>query len=511
MSCKNYQWEVIAHDYHSPLFRNQIWTRSLFRQAELLEIPRAVAGFAADGVRVEYLTDISTWGRAHEALRALAEGDVRFLRSLIERTEIYCQDMVAWGEKFLPPASLNDASPAELCQWLDEFTTRQETAYALGIAPVILDFSGFSFVESNLEKVLRAKAPPEKYQEYYQVFTAPPAASFSQDQETALLELLKSFYHRSGFRQRVLDSSWIELRQSEPEFAARLQAHAAAWGWVYYVYAGPAFSPEQFLEFVRGHLKRNVSPEQALAAAAASFRVANENKARLNELLRPTGFEQEIFDLAGLVVWSKPRRKDYQSRFYWQGEFLLKEIGRRLALTLAQVRAAPFPMLRAALLDGSEVDAHIINEIIKFHLCLPNDDGTLAIFYGEEARAMNRKINRPIENQDYARLSELRGTTACPGTASGTVRIINTISDIAKMRDGDILISSATTPSIITALRRAAAIVTDEGGLTCHAAIVSRELNIPSIVGTKIATKVFADGDRAEVDATLAIIKRLNS
>lgn len=77
------------------------------------------------------------------------------------------------------------------------------------------------------------------------------------------------------------------------------------------------------------------------------------------------------------------------------------------------------------------------------------------------------------------------------------------------MKDGDVLISTATTPSIVSAMKKAAAIVTDEGGLTCHAAIVSRELKIPCIIGTKIATKVFKDGDRVEVDATKGIVRKL--
>ena len=77
------------------------------------------------------------------------------------------------------------------------------------------------------------------------------------------------------------------------------------------------------------------------------------------------------------------------------------------------------------------------------------------------------------------------------------------------MKKGDILVSIATDPDIVFAMKKAAAIVTEQGGVTSHAAIVSRELNIPCVIGTKIATKVFKDGDRVEVDATKGIIKRI--
>ena len=75
------------------------------------------------------------------------------------------------------------------------------------------------------------------------------------------------------------------------------------------------------------------------------------------------------------------------------------------------------------------------------------------------------------------------------------------------MNDGDILVSHATDPRYVSIMKKAAAIVADVGGITCHAAIVSRELNIPCVIGTKIATRVLKDGDKVEVDATNGIVK----
>jgi len=66
-----------------------------------------------------------------------------------------------------------------------------------------------------------------------------------------------------------------------------------------------------------------------------------------------------------------------------------------------------------------------------------------------------------------------------------------------------------TNPNMMPLIRKAKAIITDEGGITCHAAIISRELNIPCIIGTKIATKVLKDGDRVEVDADKGIVRKL--
>lgn len=106
-------------------------------------------------------------------------------------------------------------------------------------------------------------------------------------------------------------------------------------------------------------------------------------------------------------------------------------------------------------------------------------------------------------------LKECKGVTAFKGKVKGTVKVVNSIKQLEKFEDGDILVSINTSPSIMPAIQRASAIVSDEGGITSHAAIVSRELKIPCIVGTKVATKVFKDGDTVEVDADKGIARKI--
>ncbi len=96
----------------------------------------------------------------------------------------------------------------------------------------------------------------------------------------------------------------------------------------------------------------------------------------------------------------------------------------------------------------------------------------------------------------------LSGNPASPGIASGPVRILADASEIDKIKDGDILVASMTTPDFVPAMKRAVAIVTDRGGRTAHAAIVSRELGIPCVVGAERATKLFKDGQVITVDGT---------
>lgn len=103
----------------------------------------------------------------------------------------------------------------------------------------------------------------------------------------------------------------------------------------------------------------------------------------------------------------------------------------------------------------------------------------------------------------------IKGEIACKGKARGKVKIVNIPAEINKINKGDILVSINTNPALMPAIRKATAIVTDEGGMACHAAIVSREQNIPCIVGTKNATRALRDGDLVEVDASEGIVKIL--
>jgi phosphoenolpyruvate synthase len=94
----------------------------------------------------------------------------------------------------------------------------------------------------------------------------------------------------------------------------------------------------------------------------------------------------------------------------------------------------------------------------------------------------------------------LEGQGASPGVASGRVVIVRDVKDTSAVKDGDILVTKMTNPDMVPAMRRVSAIVTDEGGMTCHAAIVSRELGTPAVVGTKKATKILKDGQIITVD-----------
>lgn len=126
------------------------------------------------------------------------------------------------------------------------------------------------------------------------------------------------------------------------------------------------------------------------------------------------------------------------------------------------------------------------------------------------AGGITKEFEAEINKADVSSASELKGAVAFPGKAKGVVRIIFKPAEAKVFNDGDILVTPMTRPDFVPLMQKAGAIITDAGGVLCHAAITAREIKKPCIIGTKVATQVLKDGDEVEVDADKGVVKILN-
>jgi pyruvate, water dikinase len=161
--------------------------------------------------------------------------------------------------------------------------------------------------------------------------------------------------------------------------------------------------------------------------------------------------------------------------------------------------------------DGKIKELAKIGEHIEKHYGHPQD-----IEWGMEDKKLYIVQSRPVTTLKQTNISEeaqsideskkatvlLTGLSASPGIASGKVRIVKSPKEIGIVEQGDVLVAEMTNPDYVPAMRKACAIVTDSGGKTSHAAIVSRELGVPAIVGSGTATVVLKDGQVITVDGT---------
>ncbi|TSC94769.1 MAG: pyruvate, water dikinase [Parcubacteria group bacterium Licking1014_1] len=135
-----------------------------------------------------------------------------------------------------------------------------------------------------------------------------------------------------------------------------------------------------------------------------------------------------------------------------------------------------------------------------------NSGGQIKVIVGQELIRMLEECEEKIDKN----ISEIKGMVACKGgKIKGVVKIIEESKYISKMNKGDILVANETTPDYVIGMKIVGAIITNQGGITSHAAIISREMKIPCIIGTKIATKVLKDGDWVEADTDKGVVKIL--
>ncbi|MFA6446151.1 MAG: PEP-utilizing enzyme [Candidatus Paceibacterota bacterium] len=155
--------------------------------------------------------------------------------------------------------------------------------------------------------------------------------------------------------------------------------------------------------------------------------------------------------------------------------------------------------------DFSELKRRIIKRNEMFVIFLNEDDGftfkegidECNNFLGE----FSIYINETITNQD------IKGKVAYPGKVRGIARVVKKSGDCVRLNQNEILVTYMTTPDFAPFLKKVSAIVTEEGGITCHAAIVAREFKIPCITGTGNVMSVVKDGDMVEVDAEKGIVR----
>ncbi len=171
--------------------------------------------------------------------------------------------------------------------------------------------------------------------------------------------------------------------------------------------------------------------------------------------------------------------------------------------------------LRPVLSDEEVLAVAELGRRIEEHYGFPQDtewafdpDGALWMLQSRPITTLHDApaADASTETQTEPEAVLLHGLGGAPGSASGAARVLVSIADAASLNDGDVLVTHMTSPDWLPLLRRAGAIVTDSGGMTCHAAIVSRELGIPCVVGTGEATSKLRDGEIVTVDATRGVV-----
>ncbi|TAN33007.1 hypothetical protein EPN28_03325 [Patescibacteria group bacterium] len=331
---------------------------------------------------------------------------------------------------------------------------------------------------------------PVKTIEYFVLLTTPAKQNFVQLEQLDFLELLKAVVipAKAGIQYKEL-----------------ITKHWQKWRWTPYGYIGPAYDLKYYEEQVKEALPRVTDPDQMLKEEKERYEklIAEQNKV-ISEINLPPQLAR-LFAIAREIIWLKDLRK----YCIWHGHYVLdmltKEIAKRLNISHKQANHFLTDEMENALLRD-KLDIDLINERIKHCVIEATESGT-KYYYGKEADAIIAGLD--IEEIKLNVEDGFKGATAYPGFVSGKVKVVLSLTDADKVEKGDIMLALTTYPAMLPAMKRASAIVTEDGGITCHAAIVAREFKIPCVVGVKKITSVLKDGDMVKVDATSGVVRKI--
>lgn len=413
------------------------------------------------------------------------------LRGVFQKVEAYSRKMLK--------TDFGAAESEVLYSLFDEGWTLYSKIWTWGMIGQFLEMG-----EDKLSDGFKRRIYPvlEKHGDPEAVFSklvTPLESSLIAEEMVAVLNLAQEI-QKSAKTQRAFDEATDPSGLPE-EIRKQLEALADEYGWLQYYYAGPAADFRYYFSLIKKKLSADVQSE-----IRARIMETQELKAFQDSIERELSKEEKQTVIA-LREFSflKEARKESQYLINYSLDGWYEEVATRLSSEPLYCRYILLSEFKRILVDHDLVLTHddLMN---RYSACAyVSFDGKNELKVGEEAEKYGKLLEEKAPTSDEQGL--LKGSVAYPGVVTGRVKIVNAMRDMGKFEDGDVLVSVATTPAIVPAMNKAAAIVTDTGGVTCHAAIVAREMKKPCVIGTKVATRALHDGDLVEVDADNGVVR----
>lgn len=273
------------------------------------------------------------------------------------------------------------------------------------------------------------------------------------------------------------------------------------------------FDKEYFKQIIECILKSTKDPLREIETLRKQVRLKGK---KLNDLLKKLKVSMS-FKRAVFLYQSFLRLRLYRVNVFRQFNFyhlpLLHELASRMDLKGEEIKYLTYDEMLSWLKHGYGKKFDYSYESLRKEIA-KRMSGWAVLMWKGKIKIISG-VKNIIETMERYRIvapgptmvKVVKGKPACRGRVTGRVKIVRKLSELNKVEKGDVLVTKMTTPDCMIAVHKAAAIVTDEGGVTCHAAIVSREFNIPCIIGTKNATQILSDNDLVEVDANEGVVR----
>lgn len=443
--------------------------------------------------------------------------DKKYFKRVVKNIYRYSKDLERFSRK-IKKISVTKLADDKLVSLLAVYIKKLRIIRAWGWVPVFLDALEKSYlteyIQEELQKILRAKNLSNKMGEYYSVLTSSEKKSEVQREELARLNLLlEVLKHKKSdeIAAAIKNNQALIIKQESPAVYGLLEKHLRKFGWLTYAYDGPVMQMNYLLKTLGDNLLKSDISDQKKILLEYYKNIKKEKKKLIKNLDLPKSSIYPM-NVSAELMYIKDYRKGVYQKSYVAMDKVLEELAKRLQMSLYEIKYMVFDEIKDALLGGTADKYRDLLKIRTKKCCYLAVDGRITVWEGEECeKKISEKIGREKTLEAMpADQKEIKGLVAFGGKARGKVKIVLVEKDVAKVQEGDILVSSATNPDLIIAMKKCSAIVTDTGGIVSHAAIISRELKKPCVVGTRIATHLLKDGDLVEVDADRGVVVKLN-
>jgi phosphohistidine swiveling domain-containing protein/DNA-binding transcriptional ArsR family regulator len=460
------------------------------------------------------------------------ESSPEFMKKVNEKIYELSDKLRAFSAK-LPENDLKKVSSKKLWEFYKTHEEIHTEYYQWGWIPVAADMFCDNLTNRGKEILRDAGVKENQISQYLVILTQPEKLSLIkiEEQEFAKIgvkvqtdkeqfklfkELFRKFkeedvkqfglYTHGPEYEKKFDETVRKLKNKiRPDILDDLQNHYTKYFYTKFLFTEMQgiYNFEHYLKLLVRLVNHDPNIAGALEHDKRGFKLLAEERQQAIRELKLNKKIISFFDNWGEFMITKIYRRYAQIFAIYRMTPVLAEMAIRLGLKLKEIKFMTSEEIYKALFKNG-LNREEIRERTNFcvYYTAKNERG----FYVDDKA---KKMIKYIEKDKIEKISEIKGQCGARGYVKGKVKIINEIKDMAKMEKGDILVSISTQPDLLPAMKKAAAFVTDQGGVTSHAAIVAREINMPCVIGTKIATKVLKDGDIVEVDADKGIVRIL--
>jgi len=435
----------------------------------------------------DYMDLQSEWSAMEKIARQYLKDDKKFFN--------YANDCLKRGNSLLKLSGPKDVSKLSNKELVDIYQKLFKTCKEF--MPFMFSLNFFDiFLTSEFDFLLERFAQ-ECHQSAKEIFNYKNALTFPYKKVYASQE-------RLAFMKIVIAAQKTKAKANSKKVASLIKQHTNKFGWLNMVHFQDYPYDTKFYQNKLKNLLKEDVPSEYLKIIAEEKKLA-QKQIQLMKKIKPFRELHSATKAIQILGFVRSFRVDVVWMAFCNHWPVVSEISQRLKLK---------EILDIKYLSSLEVSQALsgdnnFKQVIKMRkkgFCTLALTREIKIISGTECQKIqtNVHLSRPEKQQEI-----LKGNIAHLGKVSGRCQVIKNIKDIHKVKKGDILVTAMTNPNYIPAMEKAAAFVTDEGGLLCHAAIIAREMHKPCLIGTKIATKVFQDGDIIEVDADKGIVKKL--